>query len=65
MPRVLEQYKEIIQGALLRARRTSKPTGVVIEFETLPPMTEFPEWGLSIVRVLLRQACGNARTPRA
>lgn len=52
MPRVLEHYKQIIDGALLRAVELESD-GVVIEFETLPPMTEFPEWGLSIVRVLL------------
>ncbi len=52
MPRVLEHYKEIINGALTRAVALESD-GVVIEFETLPPMTEFPEWGLSIVRVLM------------
>jgi len=52
MPRVLEHYKEIINGALTRAVDL-EAQGVVIEFETLPPMTEFPEWGLAIVRVLL------------
>lgn len=52
IPRVLEHYKEIINGALTRAVEL-EAEGVVIEFETLPPMTEFPEWGLSIARVLL------------
>ncbi len=52
MPRVLEHYKEIINGALMRAVDL-EAQGVVIEFETLPPMTEFPEWGLAIVRILL------------
>jgi len=52
MPRVLEHYKEIINGALTRAVEL-EAEGVVIEFETLPPMTEFPEWGLSIAQVLL------------
>ena len=52
MPRVLEHYKEIINGALLRAADL-EANGVVIEFETLPPMTEFPEWGLAIARILL------------
>jgi len=52
MPRVLEHYKEIINGALARAVDL-EADGVVIEFETLPPMTEFPEWGLAIVRILL------------
>lgn len=53
MPRVLQHYEEIIEGALRRASELESD-GVVIEFETLPPMTEFPEWGLSIVRVLLK-----------
>jgi methanol---5-hydroxybenzimidazolylcobamide Co-methyltransferase len=53
MPRVLRHYEEIIEGALLRAMELESD-GVVIEFETLPPMTEHPEWGLSIVRVLLK-----------
>jgi len=63
MPRVLDHYKEIINGALLRAVDL-EASGVVIEFETLPPMTEFPEWGLAIVRILLdsmrkyETACG-------
>jgi methanol--5-hydroxybenzimidazolylcobamide Co-methyltransferase len=26
---------------------------VVIEFETLPPMTEFPDWGMAVTEVLL------------
>lgn len=52
MPRVLDHYKEIINGALLRAVDL-EANGVVIEFETLPPMTEFPEWGLAIARILL------------
>lgn len=52
MPRVLDHYRQIIEGALRRAVELES-SGVVIEFETLPPMTEFPEWGLSIVRVLL------------
>ena len=53
MPRIIGHYEEIIEGALRRAVELESE-GVVIEFETLPPMTEFPEWGLSIVRVLLK-----------
>jgi methanol--5-hydroxybenzimidazolylcobamide Co-methyltransferase len=53
MPRVLRHYEEIIEGALLRAIEL-EADGTVIEFETLPPMTENPEWGLAIVRVLLK-----------
>ncbi len=53
MPRVLQHYDDIIQGALARAAEL-EANGVVIEFETLPPMTENPEWGLAIVRKLLQ-----------
>jgi methanol--5-hydroxybenzimidazolylcobamide Co-methyltransferase len=52
MPAVLAQYREIIGGALRRAADLESD-GVVIEFETLPPMTEEPEWGMSVARVLL------------
>lgn len=45
-------YRQIITGALLRAAELECP-GVVIEFETLPPMTEHPEWGLEIAKILL------------
>jgi methanol--5-hydroxybenzimidazolylcobamide Co-methyltransferase len=52
MPDVRRNYEQIIEGALRRAADLEVP-GVVIEFETLPPMTEHPEWGLEIARVLL------------
>lgn len=52
MPEVCRHYREIISGALTRAAELEAP-GVVIEFETLPPMTEFPEWGVEIVKILL------------
>lgn len=52
MPKVVQNYEQIIEGALNRASELSAP-GVVIEFETLPPMTEFPEWGMQVVHVLL------------
>lgn len=52
MPEVRRNYEQIIEGALERAAELEVP-GVVIEFETLPPMTEFPEWGLEIANVLL------------
>jgi methanol--5-hydroxybenzimidazolylcobamide Co-methyltransferase len=45
-------YTQIIEGALRRAADLEVP-GVVIEFETLPPMTEFPNWGLDIAKILL------------
>ena len=27
--------------------------GLVVEFETLPPMTENPDWGIKLTRILL------------
>lgn len=52
MPEVRRHYEQIIEGALRRAADLEVP-GVVVEFETLPPMTEHPQWGLDIVEVLL------------
>ena len=52
MPEVRRHYEQIIEGALRRAAELEAP-GVVIEFETLPPMTEHPAWGLEIVKILL------------
>jgi methanol--5-hydroxybenzimidazolylcobamide Co-methyltransferase len=52
MPEVRSNYKQIIEGAMRRAAELEAP-GVVIEFETLPPMTEHPTWGLDIVKILL------------
>jgi methanol--5-hydroxybenzimidazolylcobamide Co-methyltransferase len=51
MPEVLQIYKDIIAGVLTRAHELHAP-GLVIEFETLPDMTEHPEWGLEIHKVL-------------
>ncbi len=52
MPEVREQYQGIIQNALTRAAELEAP-GIVIEFETLPPMTEHPAWGIELSRILL------------
>ena len=52
MDEVARHYQEIVDGALTRAAQLRAP-GVALEFETLPPMTEHPEWGLRIVRILL------------
>ncbi len=52
MPEVVRHYREIITGALRRAAELDAP-GVVIEFETVPPMTATPAFGLEIVQVLL------------
>jgi len=52
MPTVVRHYQEIIKDALRRATELEAP-GVVIEFETLPPMTANPAFGLEIVQILL------------
>jgi len=52
MPTVVRHYQDIIKDALRRAAELEAP-GVVIEFETVPPMTATPAFGLEIVGVLL------------
>ena len=52
MPEVRAQYQQIITGALQRAVEL-EAHGLVIEFETLPPMTENPSWGIELTRILL------------
>jgi methanol---5-hydroxybenzimidazolylcobamide Co-methyltransferase len=52
MPEVRSQYQQIINGALQRAVELETP-GLVVEFETLPPMTENPAWGIELTRILL------------
>ena len=52
MDEVVRNYEQIIRGVLRRAAELSAP-GVIVEFETLPPMTEFPDWGMRVVDVLL------------
>ena len=52
MRTVVRHYEGIFKDALRRAAELEAP-GVVIEFETLPPMTATPAFGLEIVRVLL------------
>lgn len=52
MPEVRNQYRQIITGALWRAVELDAP-GLVVEFETLPPMTENPAWGIELTRILL------------
>jgi len=51
-PRVRKHYQEIVTGALKRAAELGSE-GVVLEFETLPPMTARPEWGIELCQVLL------------
>lgn len=52
MDEVERIYRDMIQGTLNRAGELEAP-GVVVEFETLPPMTENPDWGMRVVRILL------------
>jgi len=52
MPEVRTQYRQIITGALQRAVEL-EADGLVVEFETLPPMTENPAWGTELTRILL------------
>jgi methanol--5-hydroxybenzimidazolylcobamide Co-methyltransferase len=52
LPKVTQHYREIISGALFRAAELKAP-GVVIEFETVPPMTAEPAIGQEIADILL------------
>ncbi|MEI6083542.1 MAG: methyltransferase MtaB domain-containing protein [Verrucomicrobiota bacterium] len=52
MPEVCRHYREIITGAALRAAELEAP-GLVVEFETVPPMTENPAWGIELTKILL------------
>jgi methanol--5-hydroxybenzimidazolylcobamide Co-methyltransferase len=59
MPEVRTQYQQIISGALQRAVELEAP-GLVIEFETLPPMTENPAWAIELTEILVH-AMAEAR----
>jgi methanol--5-hydroxybenzimidazolylcobamide Co-methyltransferase len=48
---VCAHYDEIGRQVLARAARLKSP-GLVLEFELLPAMTERPEWGAEITRIL-------------
>lgn len=50
-PEVRRQYEEMIRSALERTVELQAPS-LLVEFETLPPMTLQPEWGLEITRIL-------------
>ncbi len=50
-PEVRSHYTEMIHGALERAVELESPA-LLVEFETLPPMTIVPAWGLEITRLL-------------
>jgi methanol--5-hydroxybenzimidazolylcobamide Co-methyltransferase len=50
-PGIRRQYAEMIEGVCRRAVELQVPA-LLVEFETLPPMTERPEWGAEITRLL-------------
>ena len=52
MPEVRRHYRQIITDACRRALELEVP-GLVVEFETLPPMTEHPPWGIELTRLLV------------
>ena len=52
MPAIFGHYRMIITGATKRAIELDAP-GLVIEFETLPPMTENPQWGIDCTKILV------------
>lgn len=51
LPQVFQQYRDMIQGACIRAVELQVP-GLVVEFELLPEMTRMPEWGAEITAIL-------------
>ena len=58
-PDIRQQYREMIEDVCRRAVELEVP-GLMVEFETLPPMTVRPEWGAEITRILadtLRGSC--------
>ena len=51
---VVGHYNDI--GEMIgRAAKRNHLSGLVVEFELLPPMTENPEWGAEITAVLKKQ----------
>ncbi|MBI2946848.1 MAG: methanol--corrinoid methyltransferase [Verrucomicrobia bacterium] len=50
-PDIRKQYREMIEAVCRRAVDLEVP-GLMVEFETLPPMTARPEWGAEITRIL-------------
>lgn len=52
MPEVCAHYREIIGGTLQRAAELEAP-GVLVEFETVPPMTANPDFGMTVVDILM------------
>jgi len=52
MPDVIRNYKDIITGICERAKDLQVP-GFIAEIETLPPMTENPEWGTEVCKTVV------------
>ncbi len=50
-PDIRRQYSEMIEGVCRRAVELEVPA-MLVEFETLPPMTVHPQWGAEITRIL-------------
>lgn len=50
-PAAVREYEDMIQQVVKRAEALHAPD-LLVEFETLPPMTIHPEWGLEITRLL-------------
>jgi methanol--5-hydroxybenzimidazolylcobamide Co-methyltransferase len=50
-PAICRQYTEMIEGICERAVALEVPA-LLVEFETLPPMTVHPEWGVEITHLL-------------
>jgi methanol--5-hydroxybenzimidazolylcobamide Co-methyltransferase len=53
-PRVQSIYRDIIKGSLERAVQLAPP-GLQIEFETVPAMTEDPDFAAELVGILLEE----------
>jgi methanol--5-hydroxybenzimidazolylcobamide Co-methyltransferase len=51
MPEVKAQYRQMIQCSCKRAFELQCPA-LVVEFELLPPLTIFPEWGAEVAAIL-------------
>lgn len=49
---VCQHYRDIVKGALERAAELESP-GIVLECETLPPMTERSEWCIELCKILM------------
>jgi len=59
MPEISSQYRQIITEALTRAVEL-ETSGLVVEFETLQPVTENPAWASKLTGILL-DAMAEAR----